>query len=175
MKYSKYLLWLTGMLVLVVLASGIYFLLYGPSTKKSSAVAENNMFRYQAGGLEIGLATNPSIPRVGDNQLIVVVREPSGKPISVAIDAFAEMPAMGAMRNIWAIGRHGWAIGPRAIVLHRRSRANTHAEIPAHISGGGLCGEGCSAQGDNGEGFFEKQFHGGVLFKIWSVISGEAL
>lgn len=97
MKPSKKPLWLVGILVLVTLAGGIYFLLSGLDTKESSEVAENNMFRYQSGELEIGLATNPSIPRVGDNQLIVTVREPSGKPISVAIDAFAEMPAMGAM------------------------------------------------------------------------------
>lgn len=97
MKPSKKLLWLVGILVLVTLAGGIYFLLSGPDTKESSKVARNNLFRYQAGGLEIGLATNPSIPSVGDNQLIVEVREPNGKPISVVIDAFAEMPAMGAM------------------------------------------------------------------------------
>jgi membrane fusion protein, copper/silver efflux system len=97
MKHSKKLLWLVGILVLVTLAGGIYFILSEPETEKSSAVAKNNLFRYQAGGLRIGLATNPSTPRVGDNQLIVEIREPSGKPISVAIDAFAEMPAMGAM------------------------------------------------------------------------------
>ena len=97
MKRSKKLLWLVGILVLVTLTGGIYFILSEPETEKSSAVTENNLFRYQAGGLEIGLATNPSTPRVGDNQLIVEIREPSGKPISVAIDAFAEMPAMGAM------------------------------------------------------------------------------
>ena len=97
MKHSTQLLWLVGILVLVILTGGIYFLLYGPSTKKSSAVAENNMFRYQAGELEIGLATNPSIPRVGDNELIIEVRDSNGNPVSGAIDAYAEMPAMGAM------------------------------------------------------------------------------
>lgn len=97
MKRSKKLLWLVGILVLVALTGGIYFILYGTSTKKSSAVAVNNMFRYQVRGLEIGLAINPSIPRVGDNELIIEVRDSNGNPVSVAIDAYAEMPAMGAM------------------------------------------------------------------------------
>ena len=97
MKRSKKLLWLTVTLVLVTIAGGIYFILSEPDAEKSSAVAENNLFRYQAGGLKIGLATNPSIPRVGDNELIIEVRDSSGNPVSVAIDAYAEMPAMGAM------------------------------------------------------------------------------
>jgi membrane fusion protein, copper/silver efflux system len=97
MKHSKKLLWLVGILVLVTLAGGIYYILSEPGIKKMSAVAENNLFRYQAGGLKIGLATNPSIPRVGDNELIIEVQDSSGNPVSVAIDAYAEMPAMGAM------------------------------------------------------------------------------
>lgn len=97
MKRSKKLLWLVGILVLVTLTGGIYFILSETEAEKLSAVAENNLFRYQAGGLKIGLATNPSIPRVGDNELIIEVRDSSGNPVSVAIDAYAEMPAMGAM------------------------------------------------------------------------------
>jgi membrane fusion protein, copper/silver efflux system len=97
MKRSKKLLWLTITLVLGAIAGGIYFILSEPEAEKLSAVAENNLFRYQAGGLKIGLATNPSIPRVGDNELIIEVRDSSGNPVSVAIDAYAEMPAMGAM------------------------------------------------------------------------------
>lgn len=97
MKRSKKLLWLVGILVLVTLAGGIYYILSEPGIKKSSVADEYNMFHYQVGALEIGLATNPSPPRVGNNELIIEIREPSGKPISVAIDAFAEMPAMGTM------------------------------------------------------------------------------
>lgn len=97
MNRSKNLLWLTGFLLLVVFAVGIYFYLTESDTEKSSTVAVNNMHRYQADNLAIGLAIKPSIPRVGDNQLLIEVKDLKGNPISVAIDAYAEMPAMGAM------------------------------------------------------------------------------
>lgn len=97
MKSPKKFLWLTVILVLVILGGGMYSILSEPEAEKSPTATENILSRYHAGGLEIGLATNPSTPRVGDNQLIIEVREPSGKPVSVAVDAFAEMPAMGAM------------------------------------------------------------------------------
>ena len=53
---------------------------------------------YQATGIEVGVATFPASPRVGDNRLVVAVRERNGEPVAdLAIAAFAEMPAMGAM------------------------------------------------------------------------------
>jgi len=97
MKYQKILLWLTGFLVLVVLTGGIYFFSSELKTTKSSANTESNMLRYQVGTLEIGLGINPIIPRVGDNHMTVEVRESNGGPVSVVINAYAEMPAMGAM------------------------------------------------------------------------------
>ena len=97
MKHPKKILWLTIILVLLSLSLGIYSLLSEPGPKESSKIAENNLFRYQVGELRIGLATNPSPPRVGDNELIIEVRDSSENPVSVAIDAYAEMPAMGAM------------------------------------------------------------------------------
>ena len=54
--------------------------------------------RFRAGELEVAVATEPGTPRVGQNRLIVEVRDPSGEPPSdIEIDAYAEMPAMGAM------------------------------------------------------------------------------
>lgn len=97
MNHAKILLWLTGFLLLVVFAVGIYFFIAESNTKKSSTVAVNNMLRYQAGNITVGLAINPSIPRIGDNQLLIEVHDLSGNPLSVPIDAYAEMPAMGAM------------------------------------------------------------------------------
>jgi Cu(I)/Ag(I) efflux system membrane fusion protein len=53
---------------------------------------------YQAGGVEVGVATIPATPRVGDNRLVVILRTEHGEPVSdIAIEAHAEMPAMGAM------------------------------------------------------------------------------
>lgn len=64
----------------------------------TSGTMRDDMPRYRAGGLEVGVLTNPATPRVGDNRLIVSLRKPDGEPVTgVAIDAYAEMPAMGAM------------------------------------------------------------------------------
>jgi membrane fusion protein, copper/silver efflux system len=100
MKHLKNFFWLAGILVLAVLIGGIYFLLSESGTKnssESSAIDEDNLFRYQINGLKISLGTNPGIPRVGNNELIIEVRNLNNDPISVPIDAYAEMPAMGAM------------------------------------------------------------------------------
>ena len=63
-----------------------------------SAGGEGDMARFRAGDLEVGLATEPGTPRVGDNRLIVEVRDAEGNSVSdVEVSAYAEMPAMGAM------------------------------------------------------------------------------
>ncbi|HBV21709.1 MAG TPA: efflux RND transporter periplasmic adaptor subunit [Nitrosomonas sp.] len=100
MKHSKKLLWLIGISVLAILTGGAYFLLSESGTNvppESSAVARDNLSRYQVNGLKIGLGINPSIPRVGINELIIEVRDSRDNPVPVAINAYAEMPAMGAM------------------------------------------------------------------------------
>lgn len=54
--------------------------------------------RYRVGEVELGIATEPATPRVGMNQLIIELRDAAGNPVSgIPIDAYAEMPAMGAM------------------------------------------------------------------------------
>lgn len=81
----------------LVLAGGGWFLL---SDRANDAPAEtaSDMPRYRAGGLVVGITTEPATPRVGDNRLILELRTPDGDPVpGVAIEAFAEMPAMGAM------------------------------------------------------------------------------
>ena len=90
-------IWIAGFAALAVVAGGAWFFLHEPDSEVPPTVAQHSMPRYRAGGLEIGISTDPATPRVGDNRLIVDVREPNGKPVSVDIDAYAEMPAMGAM------------------------------------------------------------------------------
>lgn len=102
MKRSKILLWVASIAGLVVVTGGVYFLLSEPGTKVQTVVAASDMPRYGAGGLEIGVTTDPATPRVGNNRLIVEVRQPNGDPVSVAINAYAEMPAMGAMQAMRA-------------------------------------------------------------------------
>ena len=97
MKQSNTLLWIAGIVALAALGGGTYLLSTGSGTEVLAKVVQDDMPRYRAGGLEIGVSTVPGTPRVGDNRLIVNVRDPSGNPVSVKIDAYAEMPAMGAM------------------------------------------------------------------------------
>ncbi len=97
MKPSIAVLWIAGIAALAVLAGSAWFFLYWSGSEAPVTVAKYDIPRYRAGGLEIGIGTDPTTPRVGDNRLIVDVREPNGNPVSVDIDAYAEMPAMGAM------------------------------------------------------------------------------
>ncbi|MGE0624771.1 MAG: efflux RND transporter periplasmic adaptor subunit [Pseudomonadales bacterium] len=54
--------------------------------------------RYRAGDLVLGVDIDPATARVGENRLIVEIRDQGGNPVTdVDIDAFAQMPAMGAM------------------------------------------------------------------------------
>jgi Cu(I)/Ag(I) efflux system membrane fusion protein len=83
--------------VAVVVIAGSWLL---PSEREADApaVRVNDMPRYRAGGIEVGITTVPATPRVGDNRLIVELRTPDGDPVTdVSINAYAEMAAMGAM------------------------------------------------------------------------------
>lgn len=96
MKRSTFLLAAAATGV-IVLAGGSWLLLSDRGGDAPVATA-SDMPRYRAGGLEVGVTTDPATPRVGDNRLIVELRTPDGEPVSgVSIEAFAEMPAMGAM------------------------------------------------------------------------------
>ena len=97
MNTSKTLLWVGGTIALLIIGGGTYFFLSGSGTSDPSMAAKDDMPRYRAGTFEVGVMTEPRTPKVGDNRLIVEVRDVNGKPVSTQIDAYAEMPAMGAM------------------------------------------------------------------------------
>lgn len=64
----------------------------------NSMGTDESLARFQSGSYQIGVAMNPTTPSVGDNRLIVEVRNVDGSPIDqVNVKGFAEMPAMGAM------------------------------------------------------------------------------
>lgn len=88
-----------GIATLIVAGTAIYLIVQGaPNRAGPSSAPAEDMPRYRAGGLEVGIATLPAPPREGENGLIVELRTPDGEPVSdVAVDAFAEMPAMGSM------------------------------------------------------------------------------
>ncbi|WP_043316170.1 hypothetical protein [Microbulbifer sp. HZ11] len=95
---KKHQFWLAATAVLALLAAANYWLFSGGDSE-APAAAKSQLPRYSAGGLEIGVGTEPTAPQVGDNTLILELRQPGGEPVTgVAIEAFAEMPAMGQCR-----------------------------------------------------------------------------
>ncbi len=59
---------------------------------------DSGMPRYRAGDLEIAIDIEPKTARVGDNKVMIEVRDANGRPVDdIEIDAFAQMAAMGAM------------------------------------------------------------------------------
>ena len=97
MNTFKTLLWVGGTVALLIISGGTFFFLSGSGVSDPSMATKDDMPRYRAGNFEVGVMTEPSTPKVGDNRLIVDVRDVDGKPVSTRIDAYAEMPAMGAM------------------------------------------------------------------------------
>jgi Cu(I)/Ag(I) efflux system membrane fusion protein len=82
---------------LVVVAAGIAVFLLQPGGE-SAAPPDAGLALYEANGVTVGIAMVPATPMVGDNRLVVELKDADGEPISGArFDAFAEMPAMGAM------------------------------------------------------------------------------
>jgi Cu(I)/Ag(I) efflux system membrane fusion protein len=96
MKFSNYL-WVAALMVIAAVAGVAYLFMVSGESESPVTVAVDDMPRYRAGRLEIGVKTEPETPRVGDNRLLVELRDADGNPVSAEIDAYAEMPAMGAM------------------------------------------------------------------------------
>ncbi len=62
-----------------------------------------SMPRYTSGNIEVSITTVPAVPQVGDNALIIELRDKDGKLIPNAdIQAVARMPAMGTMPEMYA-------------------------------------------------------------------------
>ena len=59
---------------------------------------DDSLAWFESGLYEVGVATVPGTPRVGENDLLVKVRLADGEAaINAEVSAYAEMPAMGAM------------------------------------------------------------------------------
>ena len=89
---------LVTVLACSIVLGSVFWLLLSDRNSDAPAAIASDLPRYRAGGLEVGVATIPATPRVGDNRLIVELRNANGEPVTgMSIDAYAEMPAMGAM------------------------------------------------------------------------------
>jgi len=68
------------------------------SDDSDSLARDDSLAWFQSGAFEVGVATIPATPRVGESELIVKVRLANGDPATnVEVSAYAEMPAMGSM------------------------------------------------------------------------------
>ncbi len=98
MKHKRRLLWTLTIIVLAALGGAFNLPSSDPTSVNEPASENSNMPRYRTTGLEVGVMVDPATPKVGKNDLIIELSDPGGNPISgVTIEAFAEMPAMGAM------------------------------------------------------------------------------
>lgn len=86
-----------GTIVLLLMVSiGVVFL-YQPT---ETAVKPQNMGdTHLAGAYQVQIKLMPEKPKIGKNQLTIVIRDPKDQHITNAIiQAYAEMPAMGSMQ-----------------------------------------------------------------------------
>ncbi len=87
---------------IVIVAGGLWLFEFNPGDEASSS-RDQALAWFQSGPFEVGVATVPGTPRVGENELMVTVRLTDGNPASNAeVSAYAEMPAMGAMQAMRA-------------------------------------------------------------------------
>ncbi len=84
-------------IVTITVAVGFWIVVFN-NAQNEDLSRDDSLTWFESGAFEIGVATIPGTPLVGENDLIVKVRLAGGKPASnVEVSAYAEMPSMGAM------------------------------------------------------------------------------
>ena len=89
-------------IITVLVAVVSWITVFGPDDSDVMS-RDDSLAWFASGAFEVGVATVPNTPRVGENELIVKVRLADGSPASnVEVSAYAEMSAMGAMQAMRA-------------------------------------------------------------------------
>ncbi len=93
--------------IVVAVLAGVAVVTFQTSTDRFSVISsektpapnvDESMPRFQVGDWRIAIWTNPETPRVGRNALIIELHDEQQNPITgIDVQAYAEMPAMGAM------------------------------------------------------------------------------
>ncbi len=84
--------------IITVLIAVVSWLTVLDSDDSDILAGDESLAWFQSGAFEVGVATIPATPRVGESELIVRVRLANGDPANnVEVSAYAEMPAMGSM------------------------------------------------------------------------------
>jgi Cu(I)/Ag(I) efflux system membrane fusion protein len=104
---TQYKTLLTTIAIIVLIALGWYLgetsQQVSPNPGQSTLQSESSMPRFTVGGWELSIATEPSTPMVGENTLVLELRDADGNPATgTTIRAYAEMPSMGAMPSMRA-------------------------------------------------------------------------
>ncbi|MCK5905705.1 MAG: efflux RND transporter periplasmic adaptor subunit, partial [Gammaproteobacteria bacterium] len=101
MKRLSILLLLIIAVCLIGVATNHFFLSPDNTIKKTSI--QNIGKEHFAGSFKVQVAINPRQPRVGKNQVKLIIRDKNDQPVNNAsIKAVAEMPAMGSMPTMYA-------------------------------------------------------------------------
>jgi len=89
--------------IVTVLVAVVFWIAFFNANDDEVSLHDDNLAWFESGSFEVGVATVPGTPRVGENDLIVKVRLAGGKPASNAkVSAYAQMSAMGAMQTMRA-------------------------------------------------------------------------
>ncbi|BCG65793.1 MAG: membrane fusion protein, Cu(I)/Ag(I) efflux system [Methyloprofundus sp.] len=101
MKRSQ-ILWILVIICLLAFAAS-QTLFLKETTKQQGSNLQNIGEEYFAGPFKVQAVIDPQQPRVGNNQLNIIIRDKNDQPIDNAnIKAVAEMPAMGSMPTMYA-------------------------------------------------------------------------
>lgn len=72
-------------------------------SSSSHSISSANSDFVQAGPFQIAVSVEPETPQVGENRIVIQVKDQEGNPVSGAkVRAVGEMPAMGAMPAMYA-------------------------------------------------------------------------
>ncbi len=86
-----------GIIIVLLLLSISLFYFFKPS--KTTDKPQNIGATHLAGNYKIQIKLDPTKPKIGNNQLTLIIRDTKDQPVSdVTIQIYAEMPAMGSMQ-----------------------------------------------------------------------------
>ena len=89
--------WVLAAIVALIVPAFFWFAFFSADDNEVSS-HDDSLAWFESGSFEVGVATVPGTPHVGENKMIVKVRLADGKPaINAKVSAYAEMAAMGSM------------------------------------------------------------------------------
>lgn len=113
---------LLALLLIAIMASLVFFFMPQKTAETKTAVLDNIGVEHYAAAFKVQVQINPEQPRVGKNQVTIIIRDKDNQPVSQAsIQAVAEMPAMGSMPTMYA---------PATITMNSEGSYHGEFELP---------------------------------------------